>query len=113
MDVAHVDVVTEAVGPSALVLVEELFARSSGRPPGVDASRFRADHPDWMDELDRLVSSELLLKRFYESDTYRVRAFALPLLKNPQAAALLDGMEKTQPWIAHRKSQRALYTGSA
>lgn len=92
MKVQYISEVKNALEQETLIILREVFQRSE-ITTGVPASRFRADHPDWMSPLDKLQNSELLLTRNREQTHYRVKVYALPLIEGSDAARLLHDME--------------------
>lgn len=74
-------------------VLSDLFQKSVGFPPGVPSARYRADHPEHIDDLDRLESDQIFLARSRDSAKYRVRVYALPLLKKKRAEQLLAVMD--------------------
>lgn len=81
-----------ALGDRAAVL-SDLFRRSVGFPPGVASARYRADHPEWIEALNRLESDQLFLARSRDGTQYHIRAYALPLLGESHAKQLLAAMD--------------------
>jgi hypothetical protein len=89
MKVPHLAAARKYLGANAKVL-NNLFEVATGTPPGVRVDRYRADHPDWIDALDRLESSQNFLGRQRANgELYYLRVFALPLLVAPRAEKLL------------------------
>jgi Domain of unknown function (DUF4145) len=90
--VPHVDVVKVALGESTVQALTLIFEKSSGEPPSTPSARFRADHPELMNVLDKLGWDGFFLKRDDSNARYRVSGFALPLIASPRAARLLECM---------------------
>jgi hypothetical protein len=90
--VPHVDVVKAALGESTIQTLTLIFEKSSGEPPSTPRDRFRADHPELMNVLDKLGWDGFFLKRDDSNTSYRVSGFALPLIGSPRAAQLLECM---------------------
>lgn len=80
----------ERLGREKVRVLTDVFAKSTGFPPGVQADRYRADHPQHMEILDRLQSEQLFLRRQQaNSAKYEVIVFALPVLLDERAARLV------------------------
>lgn len=86
--------VKKSVGTESLIALTDLFRKSQGTPPGIKADRYRADHVQWLDLLDRLESSQLFLKRSNDGTSYNVRVHALPLIEDDEAKKLLVKMNQ-------------------
>ena len=89
MTIANFDAVKASVDPVKVEILTDIFRRSRGAPPGVPVARYRADHPEWFDILDRLESGQLFLRRSSNGASYVVRVYSLPILADDQAALLL------------------------
>lgn len=101
MHIRHIDEVKKSLGDSTLEMLKTIFEQSSGLPPGVPATRFRAKHPKWMDELNSIGHSGFLLKPDYTKDTYRVTAYVLPLIESQRAPEILAYMEAVYKVLQH------------
>ncbi|MEX2162916.1 MAG: TIGR02391 family protein [Sulfuricaulis sp.] len=99
MNVRHTDEAKKSIGVSTLELLKTIFEQSSGLPPGVGATRFRAKYPKWMDELHSMGHSSILLKPDFTKDTYRVSAYVLPLIESQHASELLACMEAVYKYL--------------
>ena len=93
MDIRHVEEVSKSLGDPTLALLRTLFEKSTGFPPGVRATAFRAEHPEWMDQLHNMSHSGFLLKPDYTKDAYRISAYVLPLIEHNHASEILNCME--------------------
>lgn len=101
MNIRHIDEVKKSLGDSTLELLKTIFEQSSGLPPGVPATRFRAKYPKWMDELNNMGHSGFLLKPDYTKDTYRVSAYVLPLIESTHSSEILACMEAVYKYLRH------------
>jgi hypothetical protein len=101
MNIRHIDEVKKSLGDSTLELLKTIFEQSSGLPPGVPATRFRAKYPKWMDELNNMGHSGFLLKPDYTKDAYRVSAYVLPLIESTRATEILACMESVYKVLQH------------
>lgn len=90
--VPHVDIVKASLGETTIQVLSIIFANSSGVPPSTPLTRFRADHPELMDELNKLGWSGFFLKRDEVKDKYRISGYALPLIDSSDAVQLLECM---------------------
>jgi hypothetical protein len=90
--VPHIDEVKDSLGEAAIQALSLVFNNSNGMPPSTPSTRFRADHPELMDRLDKLAGEGLFLKRDDSHSSYRVSCFALPLIGSPHAIQLLECM---------------------
>jgi hypothetical protein len=61
MDSARFDAIREIVGIAKIKVLTDIFKQSDSTLPGVRADRYRADHPEWLNLLDRLESDQLFL----------------------------------------------------
>lgn len=87
----YLELVNKYLGEK-LAILDDVFASLTGEPPLVSISRYRANHAGWMDQLDALESDQLFLARYKDSTSYRIRVFALPVLRAPRAALLMSAM---------------------
>ena len=99
MIVPHVDIVKAALGESTIRALSLVFENSSGIPPGTPMARFRADHTELMDELDKLGWDRFFLKRDDIKKEYRITGYALPLVDSPHAAQLLECMSAAYEYM--------------
>lgn len=99
MHTPYIDEVRKFLGDSTLELLKTIFEQSSGLPPGVPATRFRAKYPKWMDELHNMGHSGFLLKPDHTKDTYRVSAHVLPLIESQHASEILTCMEAVYKYM--------------
>ena len=99
MHIRHIDVVKKSLGDSTLELLKTIFDESTGLPPGVPATRFRANYPKWMDELNNMGHSGFLLKPDYTKDTYRVSAYVLPLIESEHTSEILTCTEVVYKYL--------------
>lgn len=97
--VPHVEVVKAALGESTMQALTLIFENSFGMPPNVPSARFRADHPELMNVLDKLGWDRFWLKRDDSNTSYRVSGFALPLIGSPRAAQLLECMNAAYVYL--------------
>lgn len=90
----------ESLGEQKLIILDALFDATESLEKGVEARRFRADHPEWFDGLRELEGIHTLLDRSYdEYDRYRVKPYALPLLSSRRALDLLGVMDGLLPQL--------------
>jgi hypothetical protein len=94
MDIPHVDLVTGVIGSQAVEVLRELFENRKGEPPSVPAQRFRADHAEWLTELDELEGRHSLIERTRDCKEYLIRPYALPLIGTPQSREILNLMHE-------------------
>jgi len=93
MKIAHVQAAKKYLGENIKV-VADLFRASRGSPPSIPVQRYRADHPEWIDALDRLETTQNFLGRLRDNNnSYYIRVYALPVLDDPRARQLLRTME--------------------
>src|SRR5260221_8735575 len=93
MKIAHAQAVKKHLGEDSNVL-SDLFQRCRGAPQGVPIHRYRADHPEWIDALDRLeAGQDFLIRHRSNNNNYFVRVVALPVLGEARAGRLMDLME--------------------
>lgn len=98
----RIDVVRKAVGTEKIDVLTDIFRRSGGPPPGVRADRYRADHHEWIEILDRLEVEQLFLSRQQrDAGIYQVRVYALPILDDAHAQDLVRCMNNI---YAHLKA---------
>lgn len=97
--VPHVDIVKAALGETAIQALSLIFASSSGIPPGTPLTRFRADHPELMDNLDKLGWAGLFLKRDDTKKEYRISGCALPLVDSPRTVQLVECMSEAYKFM--------------
>ena len=94
VDINQLLTLKQIVGDQAIKTLEDLFDQSDGSPPGVRADRYRADHPQLLDILDRLEGAQLFVRRQQENPgSYQLTVYALPLLESEYARKLLQIME--------------------
>jgi hypothetical protein len=92
VDIAHTDIVREAIGQPKADVLSDVFKNCLGSPPSVPAARYRAAHVSWLDILDELVSDRSFLQPDDTHRNYRLRVYALPLIDDPRAKSLLELM---------------------
>jgi hypothetical protein len=93
MNSERIATVRTAIGAKNIEVLTDVFRQSVGTPPGVQADRYRAKHPEWFDILDRLDSDQLFLSRQQrDAGRYQVRVFALPILSDEHAQELVRCM---------------------
>lgn len=86
--------VRQIVGVQTITLLAELFEDSNGCPPGTHADRYRADHPELIDLLDRLEGAQLFLRRQQDNPrNYQLTVFALPLVESERSSRYIQTME--------------------
>lgn len=84
----------QIVGDQPIKVLSDLLNRSEGCPPGIRADRYRADHPELLDVLDRLESAQLFLRRQHDNPSnYQITVYALPILDAEQAKKYLQIMD--------------------
>lgn len=91
--VPHVDKVKAALGQPALQALSLIFQQSQSFPPGTNIDRFRADHTELIDVLNKLGWADTFLKQDHIRGTYRVSGYALPLIDSMHASELLTCMD--------------------
>ena len=86
----------DSFSSEALSVLTSLFESLSGQPPTVERDRFRANHHQWLDELDAFEHPHQFLKRIKIEDEqcYILSPYALPLVEDARALRLLDIMAK-------------------
>jgi hypothetical protein len=92
MRVPDLERVRAAIGDARIEVLTDVFRQSIGSPPGVPIARYRADHRQWLDILDRLESEQLFLKRSKSGTEYQIRVYGLPIIQDEHAKQLLDLM---------------------
>ncbi|HQS58739.1 MAG: hypothetical protein B7Y56_10835 [Gallionellales bacterium 35-53-114] len=97
--VPHIDEVKDSLGEAAVQVLSLVFDNSNGIPPSTPSARFRADHPELMDRLDKLAGDGIFLKRDDSHTSYRVSAFALPLIGSLHATQLLECMSTAYEYL--------------
>ena len=96
--VLHASKVKESLGNEVIEVLSTIFESSTGNPPAVKKRRFRADHHNWIEGLDKIERDHYGFIEFDRNEnTYRVKCSFLPLIDSPKAAQLLDVMEKVFP----------------
>lgn len=93
MNIAHIDTVRSALGDQKIRVLGDIFDHCKGEPPQVPATRYRADHPSWLNILDEIGTIGPFLQRGDTGDNYQVNVYTLPLIDNAHAKALLDIMD--------------------
>ncbi|MBU0480568.1 MAG: DUF4145 domain-containing protein [Proteobacteria bacterium] len=93
MNIKYVNEVKQHLGPKSLEILTDIFRKSSGIPPWVFSDRYRAEHSDWLEELDNLEQPTLFLERDHQRKRYMVNVYALPLLEDDHARILLERFE--------------------
>lgn len=76
----------------SLRLLRDILARTVETTEGIDARRYRVEHPHDLPLLDELVNRNLL-RRHHEYNTYRVAAVCLVLIDDAKSNALLADIE--------------------
>lgn len=94
MDIPYVDLVKGVIGSQAVEVLREMFENRKGEPPSVPTQRFRANHAEWLTELDELENRHSLIKRTRDCKGYLIRPYALPLIGTPQSQEILNLMGK-------------------
>jgi hypothetical protein len=70
MDIPHVDLVKGVIGSKAVEVLRKMFENRKGEPPSVPVKRFRADHAEWLTELDELEYRHSLIERTGDCKEY-------------------------------------------
>lgn len=94
MDIPHVDLVKDIIGSQAVEILREMFESRKGEPPSVPIQRFRADHDDRLNILDKLESGYSLIQRTRDCKEYLIRPYALPLIGTPETQKILSLMDQ-------------------
>lgn len=90
----RITAVRHIVGDQTIAVLAEVFEHSDGCPPGIHGDRYRADHPELIDLLDRLGSAQLFLRRQQDNPrNYQVMVFALPLVESERSNRYVQTME--------------------
>lgn len=90
----RISAIRQILGVQTITLLAELFEDSNGSPPGIHADRYRADHPELIDLLDRLESAQLFLRRQQDNPrNYQLTVFALPLVESESSSRYVQTME--------------------
>lgn len=105
MIIRHIHEAKKSLGDSTLELLKTIFDQSRGLPPSVPATRFRANHPKWMDQLTWMGHSGLFIKWDQEKDMYRVSGYALPLVDSIRASTILSHIETIYMLMQHHYSE--------
>lgn len=108
MNVRYINEARKSIGKSTLEMLSAIFEQSSGLPPGVPATRFRAKYPQWMDDLHSMGQSSILLKLDYTKDTYRASAYVLPLIEAPRASKILASIEAVYKYLRQYYNEHLL-----
>jgi hypothetical protein len=87
--IQNLDRVKNVTGDRGILLLDKLFEVTRNSIEGVDADRFRADHPDDLSLLDNLANKGLLTDRYDEKRLYRPSIYALPLIKHHRSKVIL------------------------
>jgi hypothetical protein len=93
MTIAHVDTVRTAIGEQKVLVLADIFKNCKGTPPQVHAARYRADHPQWLNTIDELANTQTFLQRDRNGANYRLSVYALPIIEDVHADALLRLMD--------------------
>lgn len=91
MKIAHIDAVRKSVAPNDVAVLTDIFRTAAGKPPGVPAQRYRANHKDWHDAITRLANERNFLQQ--QGANYELRVFALPLIDDQRARTILEIIE--------------------
>jgi hypothetical protein len=86
------DVAKSELGEEKIAVLTAIFKASKGYlSPEMRKSRFRADNPQWMDTLDQIGTDGLFLTLDKDYVNYRVKAYALPIIDDPNRKDRLSG----------------------
>lgn len=89
MTILYQNEIRESLGNRALSVLAELFEVTRDSIEGIGSERFRADHIEDMDLLDKLSEKTLLTDRWHESHLYRLKLYALPLVDHSRSKEIL------------------------
>ena len=93
---SDIEKMSQILGKENIGCLINLFEEMSGLPPCVNKKRYRADHPSQIDVLNYLENSAHLIatENIKTEQFYRLRPYALPLIKTPKAQNLLNLMSE-------------------
>lgn len=89
MDIAHIETIRNAIGKQKIAILAEIFRSCEGTPPGVPAAPYRMQNREWSDLLQQLASEQFFLQLNNTADKYQLRTYALPVIGETRAQALL------------------------
>lgn len=109
--IARIEGAKRNLGPLKIEILSAIFESQETVSEGVGAKRFRADHKEWIRELEDIESKHTLIRRTNdERDVYYVTPYSLPLLESRKAARILEAMEavlsKLQEFYSDRLNER-------
>lgn len=100
MNRKRIATVKKLIGDQKIKVLGDIFKNSVGIPPGVKVDRYRANHSDWLDILDRLESEQNFLSRQQrDAGRYQIRVFALSIINDPHAKELVRLMNSIYAYL--------------
>jgi hypothetical protein len=86
---------SQVLGQENIDCLENLFEEMKGQPPSVNKKRYRADHETQIETLNYLENSAQLIatETIGTEQFYRLRPYALPLIKTKRGKNLLALMQ--------------------
>jgi len=92
--IARIEGAKRNLGPLKIEILSAIFESQESVSEGVGAKRFRADHKNWISDLEDMSSKHTLVRRTNdENDVYHVAPYALPLLESNKASRIIEAME--------------------
>lgn len=91
---SDIEEMSEVLGKENIDCLTNLFKELNGTPPYVNKKRYRADHPTQIKTLNYLEDSAHLIETIDKGQFYRLRTYAIPLIKTQKAEKLLTAMCK-------------------
>lgn len=93
--------IKEKFGRTQIKILRALFENSEeSLLSGADRLRFRANNPQWIEEIDSMESDQFLIKHSNDYTRIRISVFSLPLLDHLKASRYLSLMDKLVPILA-------------
>jgi len=91
---ARIEGAKRTLGPLKIEILSVIFESQKSVSEGVGAKRFRADHKNWISDLEDMASKHTLVRRTNDvNDVYHVAPYALPLLESNKASRIIEAME--------------------
>ncbi len=109
--IARIEGAKRNLGPLKIQILSAIFESQKSVSEGVGAKRFRADHKEWIREIEDIESKHTLIRRTNdERDVYYVTPYSLPLLESNKAERIIEVMEvalsKLQEFYSSRLNER-------
>lgn len=93
--------IKEKCGRTQIKILHALFENSKeSLLIGTDRLRFRANNPQWIEEIDSMENDQFLIKHSKDSTRIRISVFSLPLLDYSKASRYLNLMDKLVPILS-------------